>query len=186
MIRVQLADATIKVGGDFQTQKNLIKGSGARWNPTARLWESKKSLQDWYIKPYDIEQGAESGDHVTRYGTHYTGAEWSGIQATNKAKAEISAQFQPQRDALKRELRDRLITIGISDESVNRLLPILQTCDLEFQVEGGRIQFSTPERAKQVNTIQDWYADAVGKLAMDELDAQSAAEERLSDAFGIY
>ena len=185
MIRVKLQDAMIRVGGNFQEQKGRIKGSGARWNPTTKVWESTRLLKDWLITPYDIEQGAESGDHVTRYGTHYSGAEWSYLKGVQEVTATVAQTFHPRREGLKQALREQLSAIGLPAEAVSFVSRAIEQARLASYEDVGRLQYSTVERGGQIHRIDEHYWEALHELTMDEMDAQAAAEERLADHLGL-
>jgi hypothetical protein len=188
-ITVKLQNGTVSVGGEFKTALAFVKSlPGRRFDGATKTWTVAMGLEDFGKRcrlPYDILAGQnsqarlQSGNHVTRYGTAYTRSEWDANKAVWVAERKISAEFGDKFSALKRELRDRLEGIGLSDRAVDFLMARENIFSIEELEERGAVKFSSEERRAAVLAVAKWYGDEFVKLGDAERDAIETEQERI-------
>lgn len=192
-ITVHCTDGTIRLNGDFQSRLAEVKAlKNRKYDGASKAWTVDAPMA--YFSGYDVVRSADAakhtGDHVTRYGTTYTSNEWSGLQAGREAKAQAAAAFAPEYNRRKGEaettLRSALLAAGSNPDTLERLIGVIQSGDKFWRlVEARQIRFQTPGRQALVEAAVEAYEEALGRLALDADDRETAAEEAAYDAHGV-
>jgi hypothetical protein len=185
-IRINLKDATVELGGNFNSALRFVKGfSGRKYDPTTKTWTVPTTIsefQKFNTFPTEIISGNggnryASGNHVTKFGNAYSRDEWDATQEAWSAKAEIASSTAKHEVALDSQVREKLSAIGLSDNAVSLLAS--KPFDIEEMEEAGRIRFSSDERRAEIYAIIEWFRSEKVRVWQEEDNAVEAANERI-------
>lgn len=187
-VRIQLKDGAISVGGNFQSAKDAAKSlPGARWNPAAKRWEATtltvaEASKRLAGRPLDVD-GPRGGSHITRYGNGYSENEWAAMGAARKAEDEVFQAFAARRKALGDEAMRRLDAMGVP--ATHRVALTNRWYEFDDQVARGALQFSSPQREREIRAFVAWYGGEAAKLREEEDAAREAATALVWERYGI-
>ena len=169
-ITVKLQDQTVRVGGNFQGALRWVKGfQGRTYDPRTKTWTVPTTYVEFKKRsrfPLDID----GGDHVTKYGNAYTRGEWNTNKAIWKSEEEVADKYFDEHAVNRDWLCNELQKIGVNEQGARYILARHETLDIEK--ECGRVQFSSPQRRKQVLA-------AVEKFEKMEYDTYRHEDEEL-------
>lgn len=185
-IKVQLQDAKVEIGGQFQEALKWVKSlPGRKYDPATKTWSVPMDLKAFRVAcalPLNILSGSQAGVHVTRYGNPYGGSEWAADRSGRKAEQDAlrrhHSETYRQLAALKDELEQRIASLTMSERGKAFLAQFLVSSDddLADLEEDGRIAFSSEEVRTQAYAIEQWYADAVARIYFEEDAVASQAK----------
>lgn len=187
-VRIQLKDGAISVGGDFQSAKDAAKSlPGARWNSVAKRWEATtltvaEATKRLAGRPLDVD-GPRGSSHITRYGNGYSENEWAALGAARKAGDEVLRAFAARRKALGDEAMRRLDALGVP--ASHRAVLTSRWYEFDDQVARGALQFSSPQREREIRAFVAWYGDLDAQLGEEEDAASDAATTQVWERYGI-
>ena len=104
-----------------------------------------------------------------RYGRSgkYTEKEWQGVIATKRHEAKVATRFQPTKDAIMQQVRDRLAAAGVSAEKINTVAALIKQDRLAI------ITWSSAAMKQAVCDIQSWYEESIGAIAYKQIEADN-------------
>ena len=196
-INVQLIDALVQVGGDFQSALAFVKSfQHMPFDRERKLWTlpitDLKTFQARCTFPFDIasaSQSHRSGEHVTRYGTRYTANEWAATRASDALVPPdaLVAQAQANEAAAEAAFLASLRVFGYSDALIARLRSIYDRFvgDLDEAEELGYVTFPVPGRKQQIEAIFETYYDAMLKADECVQDWLAAKQYKIDDSYGM-
>jgi len=180
-IKVNLENGNqVEVGGEFGKALEMVKSiEGRCYDSATKTWTVPMSLRDfceqvrfWGL-PVDVLVGEGhrymSGNHVTRYGNAYSAEEWQAQKDVWAAEREVTREFSDAIEAPKQWLVEEMVAIGIPERAAKSVLALAH--DFEYQVEVGKIQFSSQEREEKVRSLIAEY----WKRQMAACEAEEAA-----------
>lgn len=185
-IRVKLSDATIELGGNFNSALQFVKGfSGRKYDPATKTWTVPTSISEFQKHnrfPTEILSGNggnryASGNHVTKFGNAYSRDEWDATQEARSVEAKVAADFAKEKVALDSQFRQRLADIGLSENAIGLLAS--KPFDTEEMEEAGRIHFSSDERRTEIYAAIKWFRSEMERVWRAEDSAVEAANERI-------
>jgi len=191
-ITVKLSDATISLGGDFATALACVKGvPGRAYNGATKTWSVPQTLHQFQAVarglPIDVVSSASagrSGQHITRYGSKYSAAEWDAKRAVDAlvVPSAIAARCQQREDAAWQSF-----VAVIGDEAKARQIDaVLQRYgSAEEAEEYGRIRFSSPARRTEIAAAWEQYLTAYLKASEEGDDWLAAETARIYDETGL-
>lgn len=194
-ITIKLEDATISLGGRFEDALALVKRLAPRnaFDRNTKVWTLPLTLVEFnrqHAFPMDVltaASPARSGQHITRYGTRYSGEEWSAKKAIDAIRVpdEIMARCAAKLAAAEQAF---LTETGMTQQQAHqvRALWMRFVGDFDEAEAFGKIRFSSPARKAQIIAAMDAWIDAE-LHADDEAEAYRAREERrILDGTGLY
>lgn len=195
-INVQLIDALVQVGGNFQDALAFVKSfQHMPFDRERKLWAlpatDLKTFQARCTFPFDIasaSQSHRSGEHVTRYGTRYSRDAWEAKRASDALvppDALVDAA-QANKAAAEAAFLASLRVFGYSDALIARLRSIYDRFvgDLDEAEELGYVQFSAG-RKQQIEKIFETYYEAMLKADECVQDWLAAKQYKIDDSYGM-
>lgn len=195
-INVQLIDALVQVGGNFQDALAFVKSfQHLPFDRERKLWTlpttDLKTFQARCTFPFDIasaSQSHRSGEHVTRYGTRYSRDAWEAKRAFDALvppDALVDAA-QANEAAAEAAFLASLRVFGYSDALIARLRSIYDRFvgDLDEAEELGYVQFSAG-RKQQIEKIFETYYEAMLKADECVQDWLAAKQYKIDDSYGM-
>ena len=91
----------------------------------------------------------QAGDHITKYGNHYTAQEWAAEQAKYQAEQTIRNNYVERMETMYRIATEKLEALGITNNTRKIIEHIW-----ENGTEG--ITFTSQERKVKVEEINNW------------------------------
>ena len=196
-INVQLIDALVQVGGNFQDALAFVKSfQHLPFDRERKLWTlpitDLKTFQARCTFPFDIasaSQSHRSGEHVTRYGTRYSRDAWEAKRASDALvppDALVDAA-QANKAAAEAAFLASLRVFGYSDALIARLRSIYDRFvgDLDEAEELGYVTFPVPGRKQQIEAIFETYYDAMLKADECVQDWLAAKQYKIDDSYGM-
>ena len=192
-IKVSLNDGIVEVGGNFQSALAFVKRQdGRKYDPTTKTWTVPQTVKEfigWNNAglPIDIVSGDNSnrygdGNHVTRYGNVYSRDEWDAQKEVWKAEGEIEAKYASEELENGRLFSEAMRSAGVSEEGIRMIRAHIW--DFE-EVEGYRLQFSSPERREQIFNIVEAYRKRQEEVWKKQENEQEARTVEIYERGGI-
>jgi len=184
MIKVNLKNGEVKVGGDFWKALEFVKAqTGRTYDSSTKTWTVPQTIEEFaargkYRFPMDVKQ-----DHVTKYGTRYTGEEWGAMKRSWKVESEIRSEHSDGIDMVKNQMKAELETLGVSERGANFIAT--NYYDLEMYEERGMIKFESPERRARVSAVIGKYEPRLLALMREEDEAVMNEQARIWEEGGI-
>jgi hypothetical protein len=93
------------------------------------------------------------------------------VIAMKRHEAKVSQAFQPRKVQLTAQLQQKLAEAGVSAEKIATVAKLIETDRLE------RIQWSSRAMKQAVMQIKDWYEEAIGAIALQQIEANNTIHQ---------